>query len=288
MENFGAEVGELGGFGEGDAFDAMAAGEHGGVAGEHAVDVGPDLDLLGADARADDGGGEVRTAAAERGGDAVFGGGDEAAHYDDVFSGERRDDCGEAGVGFRVERSGLGVAAVGDDQLARVGMDGGQAVRLEEADDDEAGEALAEAGDGVDGARGQLAENREAADEFGEFLEMFFDGALHAGFAEMKIAQIVEQRESGVAMAGDGGAGDFEQLVGGFAHRGDDDDGMAGEAGFDDGGDAFDGGGGLDGGAAELHDDHRSSRPSESMSSALRTAAPAAPRTVLWPRATNL
>ena len=53
------------------------------VAGEHAVDVGPDLDLFGADAGADDGGGEVGAAAAERGGDAVFGGADEAAHDDD-------------------------------------------------------------------------------------------------------------------------------------------------------------------------------------------------------------
>src|SRR5579863_6678079 len=218
VENFGAEVGELGGFGEGDALDAMAAGEHGGVAGEHAVDVGPDLDFLGADARANDGGGEVRAAAAERGGDAVFGGGDEAAHYDYVLFGERRDDGGEAGVGFRVERSGLGVAAVGDDQLTGVGVDGGQAVRLEQADDDEAGEALAEAGDGVDRARCQLAENGEATDEFGEFLKMLFNGALHAGLAEMKIAQIVEQRESAVAMTGDGGAGDFEQLISGFSH----------------------------------------------------------------------
>ena len=39
--------------------------------------------------------------------------------------------------------------------------------------------------------------------------------------------------------------------------------------------------------AAEFHDDHQSI-PSECMSSALSTAAPAAPRMVLWPIATNL
>ena len=44
-----------------------------GSAGQHAVDVGPDLDLFRADARADDGRREIRPAAAERGGDAVFG-----------------------------------------------------------------------------------------------------------------------------------------------------------------------------------------------------------------------
>ena len=40
--------------------------------------------------------------------------------------------------------------------------------------------------------------------------------------------------------------------------------------------------------AAEFHHDHQSSIPSECISSALSTAAPAAPRMVLWPSATNL
>ena len=44
----------------------------------------------------------------------------------------------------------------------------------------------------------------------------------------------------------------------------------------------------FDGRAAELHDDHQSSSPSEYISSAFRTAAPAAPRMVLWPSAMNL
>ena len=71
VQHLGAEIGQLGGFGEGDRLDAMAARQDRGIGGEHAVDVGPDLDLFGADARADDGGGEVGAAAAERGGDAA-------------------------------------------------------------------------------------------------------------------------------------------------------------------------------------------------------------------------
>ena len=86
VQHLGAEIGQFGGFGERDGLDAVAAGEDGGVGGEHAVDVGPDLDLFGADARADDRRGEIGAAAAERGGDAVFGGGDEAAHHDDLFA----------------------------------------------------------------------------------------------------------------------------------------------------------------------------------------------------------
>ena len=55
MQHLGAEVGQLGGLGEGDGLDAVAAGQDGGIGGQHAVDVGPDLDLFGADAGADDG-----------------------------------------------------------------------------------------------------------------------------------------------------------------------------------------------------------------------------------------
>ena len=72
MQHLRAEIGQLGGFGERDGLHAMAAGHDGGVGGQHAVDIGPDLDLLGADTGADDGGREVGAAAAQRGGDAVF------------------------------------------------------------------------------------------------------------------------------------------------------------------------------------------------------------------------
>ena len=64
--------------------------------------------------------------------------------------------------------------------------------------------------------------------------------------------------------------------------------GLRSSARADDAGDTLDGGGGFDGGAAKFHDDHQSSIPSEYISSAFSTAAPAAPRTVLWPQATNL
>ena len=91
MQHFRAEIGELGGFGEGAGFDAIAAGQNGRVGGEHAVDVGPDLDFLRADSGADDGRGVIGTAAAKRSGDAVFGGGDEPTHHDDLMLREIRD-----------------------------------------------------------------------------------------------------------------------------------------------------------------------------------------------------
>src|SRR6185312_2343651 len=266
MEHFGAEVRQFRGFGEGDDFDAVSAGEDGGVGGEHAIDVGPDLDFFGIDAGADDGGGEIGAAAAERGGDAFNRGTDEAAHYNDALLCERGDGGGEAIVGIGKDGRGLGVAIVGDDDGAGIDVNGGHAVVFEGERDDVAGEALAVAGDGVDGARGELAENGEAFDQFGHLLELVVKdtvelgtlGERHylAGFAGVEIAEVVELADVFFAIAVDGGLGKGQEFVGGLAHRRDDDDRFTVEAVFDDGGDAFDGGGRFDGGAAEFHDDH--------------------------------
>src|SRR6266446_9820889 len=104
----------------------------------------------------------------------------------------------------------------------------------------------------------------------------------------MEGPQIVKLREIILTLAADGRRRDGQQLVSGLAHGRHHHYWLLFRAGFHDRGDASDGAGGFDGRAAEFHDDHQSSNPSEYISSALRTAAPAAPRTVLWPRATNL
>ncbi len=80
VQDLGAEVGELGGFFKADDLDAQGVGADARVGGHDAVNVGPDLDGIGGKRAAEQGAGEVGTAAAERGGDAGFVGGDEAAH----------------------------------------------------------------------------------------------------------------------------------------------------------------------------------------------------------------
>ena len=47
--------------------------------------------------------------------------------------------------------------------------------------DDVAGEALAVAGDRIDGARREFAEDREAFDELGQFLEMIIEETVELG-----------------------------------------------------------------------------------------------------------
>jgi hypothetical protein len=63
--------------------------------------------------------------------------------------------------------------------------------------------------------------------------------------------------KSFVTLAADSEIGDFKQAIGGFAHRGDNHNGLPVEPGFHDSGNALDGLGRFDGGAAEFHDDHR-------------------------------
>src|SRR5260370_39788578 len=109
-----------------------------------------------------------------------------------------------------------------------------------------------------------------------------------ARLARMVVAQVVKLADVLLALAPDGSGGDREQLVGGLPHGGNYDHGPTRFAGAHDAGNTLDGSGGLHGAAAELHDDHQSSIPSECISSAFSTAAPAAPRMVLWLSTTNL
>ena len=51
VEDFGAEIRELGRFAEREVRDDAWVADHAGIGGEHAVDVGPDLNLGDAQAR---------------------------------------------------------------------------------------------------------------------------------------------------------------------------------------------------------------------------------------------
>ena len=99
------------------------------------------------------------------------------------------------------------------------------------------------------------------------------------------------RRTIGIALPGQ--TAGFDQPIGHLRHRRHDDDRRACRLGnramlsAHDGDHARHRVGVGDRRAAELHDDVHSS-PSRCISSALRIAAPAAPRIVLWPSATNL
>src|SRR5580704_142301 len=159
---------------------------------------------------------------------------------------------------------------------------------IKEIGGDQAGEPLAETRNGINGTRRQFAQHRQALHQFREFLKMLVDGALHAGFAQVEIAQVDKFTECSLPMPAHREIRDLEQSVGGLAHGGNHHHWLAVQPGLYDPGYALQSRRGFDGRAAEFHDDHQSSSPSEYISSAFNTAAPAAPRTVLWPIAMNL
>ena len=168
MKDFGARFRHLLGFGVGNRAQAVGAGNDAGIAGEHAVDVGPDLDFVGAESGTHNGGGVIGTAAPESGGHAVFGGADEAAHHGDLLA---RNLAAEQGVGFDEQRRGLGMAVIGDDRMARVQMNGVDSSLAECGRDDDARKAFAEAQNGVGKPRRERTGFRNFGQNLVEFVE---------------------------------------------------------------------------------------------------------------------
>ena len=67
MQHFRAEMGELGGFAIGNFRNGARAGNEARIGGEHAIHVGPDDHFVRCERTAQNGGGIIRAAAAQRG-----------------------------------------------------------------------------------------------------------------------------------------------------------------------------------------------------------------------------
>ena len=155
MQHPAAEVGQLGRLGERDPRQGPRVGDDRRVRGHDAVDVGPDLYLVGPDARPDDGGAEVGAAAAQRRPVPVHGPGDEPAHHRHPPRRRVRPDQAIDPRVRRAERGVLGEPVVGHQDVARVDVHGVEAALAEQPRHHEAGDALAvrERGVGQPGAR---------------------------------------------------------------------------------------------------------------------------------------
>ena len=90
VQDLGAEVGELGRLVEAELRDDPGRRDHPRVGGEHAVDVGPDLDLVGLEPGAEERGREVGAPAPEGGGEPGRGGAHEAADHRHEPVGQQR------------------------------------------------------------------------------------------------------------------------------------------------------------------------------------------------------
>ena len=173
MQNLGSEVRQLGRFLEADDLDAAGFGADVRVGGHHAIDVGPYFDALGIQTGSDDGGGIVRAAPADRGGDSGFGGADETSHHRHTAGIDQRLHLGpQAFVGFFKQGSGFGMGAVGHQAVARIEMCGGHALGGKCRGHDLARKHFTVGGDVVGGARCQFADGGDAAQQFVEVLEI--------------------------------------------------------------------------------------------------------------------
>src|ERR1700683_4975763 len=267
MQDFRAEVGEFGGFIEADDFDAPGFGTDSGIGGQDAVDIGPDLDAVGAQARADDGGGKIRTASSDGGGDAGAIGADEAAHHRHLAGAQQRLNLLlKLRVGFVVLRNRLRVVAVGNQDVAGVDMDSVEAACGNGSGDDFAGEHFAEGSNIVGRAGSDLADGGDAAQKFVERFKVNAQFGVEFGeaggaqqFAGGVIVALLERAaefEGGLPFAFSGGAGHGQQSVSYLGHGADHNHRILRQASRDNGGDPVDGFGVFDGCAAKLHDDH--------------------------------
>ncbi len=155
---------------------------------------------------------------------------------------------------------------VADDDFGGGDGDGFDAEFVDGGGNERSGKAFADAGDGVEGARGKFAEHGGAAEEALKFGEDFADGGggffaggevVAEGFEGGDVLSVKFGDERGdealFALLGFLGGGD--EAVGDAGHGGDDgDDRALGGCGFDDSGGASDAVGVADRGAPEFHD----------------------------------
>ena len=181
MQHFGTEVRQFRGLREGDDLDAMPAGQDGRISRQHAVYIGPNLNLFRSNTRAHDGRCEIRPAAAECGGDALRGCADEAAHHDNAVLRKWRNHISQPLICFRKQRRGLRVAMVRNNDAACIHMRALHSEVRKRQRDDVARETLAIARDGVDRTRRQLAQHGQALGQFRQFLEMLVERAVEIG-----------------------------------------------------------------------------------------------------------
>ena len=121
VQDFRAEIGELGGFAIGNLWDSARVGNKTRVGGEHAIHIRPDNDFVRVESGAENGGGIIGAAAAERGEHAFAGCADESGHHGNNSLLQKRAQAG-LGAFLRVVHQRLGAAmiGIGDDQFGGV------------------------------------------------------------------------------------------------------------------------------------------------------------------------
>jgi hypothetical protein len=264
VDDLGAEVRQLHGLVVGQRIDDLRVGHAARIGRQHAVDVGPDVDLRGIEQRAEDRAGEVAAVAAERGLHAAAVGGDEAG--DDQRAGETGGTSAAAARATRPTARRAERTPLDDDDLARVDpahLAAAAGALLVELAEQARRPDLAEAGDQVDDvARRRTRQPHRVQDalevvavtvERGHVEPRGFGRAAGSAIAAWRDAQALEPAPLGGSWPrpGDQRQQRIGDALAGRQHHAE----PAGGLGLEDGGDAPEAVGIGDAGAAELVDD---------------------------------
>jgi hypothetical protein len=209
-------------------------------------------------------------AAAESGLHAFRGSGDESSYdRNGALLQERPQALFGAMPGWLHERLGATVVVIGDDQLGRGDGDTRHSQAGDGASNQRGRQTFANSGDGVESARGELAEERGAAQQTVQFVEDGLAGArnLHTalGILHQRIqggfmlgAQLLDELQRDFLVAGFSVVGSLYEAIGHAAHgRDDHDHRVGGNRGLNDGGGATHAIGVADRSATEFHDAKR-------------------------------
>ncbi len=233
VQHFRAEERELRRFVERQLLDEPRVFHDARIRGQHAVHVGPDLNLADVEARAEDRGRVIRSTTAERRRHTRRRRADEAAeHRDFPRSLQRRDGLAHAIARGRHVRRGRGVLRIRDEDAARVDPGARDPAIGQRGGHDAAAHEFADRQHGVLRSRRHFSQNRERVHEADQFVEL----RLHArddarparrgdrgrdGHVPLDQRRQRLRRAAGIAVLGE--AADVHERVGHFRQRRDDD-----------------------------------------------------------------
>src|SRR5438034_1331338 len=168
-----AEICQLCGLVEGDDLHPPRFRNHARIGRHDSVHIRPDLDVVGVQSRSHEGGGIIRTAPPDRGGDSVARRTDEALQDRNSSRLDGRQQVlPNRGVGEVEQRCGAREVVVGDDALPRVHQLGCNAACTENLRENPGREPLPDAGNGIHASRRQLPKYSQPFEEGSELLEV--------------------------------------------------------------------------------------------------------------------
>ena len=176
MQNFRAEPRQLGGLDIRNAIDHARAGDQARIAGHHAIDIRPDLNLICSDRCADDRRAVIGAATAERRGGAVSRAADKSADdRDEIALDERQQHAFRCSARFVHEWICFAKAGVSDHHFFGIDVLAGQCAHHHRIREQNRRQLFADRHHLVPRASGDLAEQRDSTKDRVDLIDLFVE-----------------------------------------------------------------------------------------------------------------